>query len=276
MTPGHDGRRAQAPGPPARFDVLGVEVSAVDMTGALDVVTAWVDGGVRQYVCVTGVHGVMESRRDPALRRIHNGAGLVTPDGMPLVWCAHSLGLDSVERVYGPDLMLAICERAAARGWSAFFYGGAPGTPERLAASLERRFPGLRVAGTHSPPYRPLTPEEDAELVDRINATAPDLVWVGLSTPKQERWMADHVGRLEASVLLGVGAAFDIHAGLRPQAPRWMQRNGLEWLYRLGVEPRRLWRRYLVNNPRFVWSIMRERPALVASPSPAAGTGSPA
>jgi len=158
--------------------------------------------------------------------------------------------------------MLEVCALAAERGWSSFFYGGGDGVPELLAERLTARFPGLRVAGTWSPPFRPLTPEEDEAVVERINRSKADLVWVGLSTPRQERWMAAHVGRLDAHALLGVGAAFDIHAGLLAQAPAWMQRSGLEWLYRLGREPRRLWRRYLRNNPRFVVEILRQPPVL--------------
>jgi N-acetylglucosaminyldiphosphoundecaprenol N-acetyl-beta-D-mannosaminyltransferase len=242
--------------------VLGVGVSAIDMSQAVAEITRWLDEEEQHYVCVTGVHGVMEARRDPELRRIHNASGLTTPDGMPMVWAGHRAGATDMQRVYGPDLMLEVCALAAERGWSSFFYGGGDGVPELLAERLTARFPGLRVAGTWSPPFRPLTPAEDEAVVERINRSGPDLVWVGLSTPKQERWMAAHVGRLDAKALLGVGAAFDIHAGLLPQAPRWMQRSGLEWLYRLGREPRRLWRRYLRNNPRFVVEILRRPPAL--------------
>jgi N-acetylglucosaminyldiphosphoundecaprenol N-acetyl-beta-D-mannosaminyltransferase len=238
--------------------VLGVGVSAIDMSQAVAEITRWLDEEEQHYVCVTGVHGVMEARRDPELRRIHNASGLTTPDGMPMVWAGHRAGATDMQRVYGPDLMLEVCALAAERGWSSFFYGGGDGVPELLAERLTARFPGLRVAGTWSPPFRPLTPAEDEAVVERINRSGPDLVWVGLSTP----WMAAHVGRLDAKALLGVGAAFDIHAGLLPQAPRWMQRSGLEWLYRLGREPRRLWRRYLRNNPRFVVEILRRPPAL--------------
>jgi N-acetylglucosaminyldiphosphoundecaprenol N-acetyl-beta-D-mannosaminyltransferase len=245
-----------------RVDVLGVRISAIDMAQAVAEITRWVEDGEQHYVCVTGVHGVMEARRDPELRRIHNASGLTTPDGMPMVWAGHRAGVPQMERVYGPDLMLEVCARAAERGWSSFFYGGAQGVPELLAARLTARFPGFKVAGTWSPPFRPLTPEEDQAVVERINRSGADLVWVGLSTPKQERWMAAHAGRLDAKALLGVGAAFDIHAGLLPQAPAWMQRSGLEWLYRLGREPRRLWRRYLRNNPRFVVEILRRPPVL--------------
>jgi N-acetylglucosaminyldiphosphoundecaprenol N-acetyl-beta-D-mannosaminyltransferase len=234
-----------------------VGVSAIDMTQALATIEGWIARGERHYVCVTGVHGVMESRRDSELQRIHHDAGLVTPDGMPLVWLARRAGFPHVDRVYGPDLLLACCEISVRRGYRHFFYGGGAGVPELLAERLSRRFPGLCVAGTYSPPFRPLQPQEDEDVVQRLNASGADIVWVGLSTPKQERWMHEHRGRLGAAVLIGVGAAFDFHAGLKRQAPRWMQRSGLEWLFRLAHEPRRLWRRYSYNNVRFVVDLLR-------------------
>ncbi len=236
----------------ARVNVLGVGVSALSMKLALATIGGWISQHQQRYVCVTGVHGVMESQRDPLLRRIHNAAGLVTPDGMPLVWLSRLHGHGHVERVYGPDLLLAMCERSLTTGYRHYFYGGAPGVPELLVERLQQRFAGLQVAGTFSPPFRPLTAEEDEQIVAAINAAAPDIVWVGLSTPRQEHWMAAHIGRLRAPVLIGVGAAFDFHSGRKRQAPRWIQHSGLEWLFRTMVEPRRLWRRYAVNNPLFV------------------------
>jgi N-acetylglucosaminyldiphosphoundecaprenol N-acetyl-beta-D-mannosaminyltransferase len=238
-----------------RVDVLGVPVSAITMTQAIQAIHTWIDQRECHYVCVTGVHGVMESARDESLRLIHERAGLVTPDGMPLVWLSRHAGYSQVERVYGPDLMLAACEASTRHGWRHFFYGGGPGIADHMAVRLQARFPGLQVVGVYSPPFQPMTAAEDEALVQRINATRPDIVWVGLGTPKQERWMAAHVGRLSAPVLVGVGAAFDFHAGVKRQAPRWMQRSGLEWSFRLATEPRRLARRYLVNNPQFVWRI---------------------
>jgi len=244
---------------PNRVNILGVGVSAIRMADALATIDGWIARGERRYVCVSGVHGVMESQRDETLRRIHNAAGLVTPDGMPLVWLSHLKGERQVERVYGPDLMLALCARSASeRGYRHFFYGGAPGVAERLADRLRARFPALAVVGTYTPPFRQLTAAEDDDVVRRIDATEPDIVWVGMSTPKQERWMHAHVGRLRASVIIGVGAAFDFHAGLKKQAPRWMQRTGLEWSFRLMTEPRRLWRRYLTNNPMFVLRVVHQ------------------
>lgn len=250
--------RVESTPAPQKIDILGVNISAINMGLALDTIEGWLAERRSRYVCVTGVHGVMECQRDVSLRRIHNQAGLVTPDGMPLVWLSRLKGFRHVDRVYGPDLMLALCERSARRGYRQYFYGGAEGVPEQLADTLRRRFPRLKIAGTYSPPFRPLTPEEDEAVVEQINATAPDIVWVGLSTPKQERWMAAHVGRLNAPVLIGVGAAFDFHTGRKPQAPRWMQRAGLEWCFRLLTEPRRLWRRYLVNNPHFILLLLKQ------------------
>ncbi len=236
--------------------ILGVEVSAIDMQIALHTIEAWIARREPHYVCVTPVHAVMESHRDPDLKRIHNAAGLVTPDGMPLVWLSRVLGFPYVERVYGPDLMLALCERSVKPGYRHFFYGGAPGVAKRLVGRLQARFPGLTVCGTYAPPFRPLTPEEDRQVLAQIDAAKPDIIWVGISTPKQQHWMAQHVGQVSAPVLIGVGAAFDFHAGVKRQAPRWMQRSGLEWCFRLVTEPRRLWRRYLIDNPYFVWLVL--------------------
>ncbi|WP_025274487.1 WecB/TagA/CpsF family glycosyltransferase [Haloglycomyces albus] len=245
-----------------RVDVLGVGVSTVNQDMALSEVTRWINTGERQYVCVTGVHGVMESQRDRRLREIHNDSGLTTPDGMPMVWAGHKAGAPWMDRVYGPDLMLNVLHRAAERGWSSYFYGGKDGVPELLASRLTERIPGLKVAGWYSPPFRQLSESEDDDICARINDSGADLVWVGLSTPKQERWMASHREKLTAPALFGVGAAFDFHAGLVPQAPPWMQQRGLEWAYRLAKEPKRLWRRYFRNNPAYMWRIRRRPPYL--------------
>lgn len=250
---------------PDRVDILGVEVSAVDIDGVCAAVEGWIERGERRYVCVTGVHGIMESRRDEELREIHNGAGLTVPDGMPTVWAGRYVGAQAIDRVYGPEMMLEICERAARRGWRSFFYGGGPDTAELLERAMRERFPGLETAGTFTPPFGELTPEQDRDAIEAIDAGGADIVWVGLSTPKQERWMAAHVERLgRPCVLLGVGAAFDINAGLRRDAPRWVGRLGMHWLFRLAQEPRRLWRRYLLNNPAFVAAMLRRPPRLVS------------
>jgi N-acetylglucosaminyldiphosphoundecaprenol N-acetyl-beta-D-mannosaminyltransferase len=242
----------------ARCDVLGVGVSAVNMPLAIAQIQSWIHHREQNYVCITGVHGVMESQRDDDLKRIHNEAGMVTPDGMPMVWINRLRGNSHVGRVYGPDLMLELCQRSVDRGYRHFFFGGGNGVAEKLAAKLAERFPGLRVAGTYTPPFGPVSEEEDQRIVQTINRSGADIVWIGLSTPKQERWMSEHLGRIHAPVMIGVGAAFDFHAGLKAQAPRWMQRTGLEWFYRLLTEPKRLWKRYLVNNPLFCTYFMMQ------------------
>lgn len=235
----------------------------VDLPTAVAQISGWISRGQHEYVCVTGVHGVMESQRDPELLRIHNASGMTTPDGMPMVWAGRWAGARDITRVYGPDLMLEVCRAGLDPGWRHFLYGGGEGVADELAARLAQRFPGLEIVGTFTPPFRSLTAEEEAEVASTINAAGPDLVWVGLSTPKQEKWMAVFRPRLAAAALLGVGAAFDIHAGRVSQAPPWMQRLGLEWLYRLLKEPRRLWRRYLRNNPSFLVRVLVRRPKLV-------------
>lgn len=234
-----------------RGDVLGVSVSAITMDDAVATLDRWIEGRRREYVCVTGVHGVMECRCDPSLRKIHDEAGMVTPDGMPLVYFLRLVGKKRTQRVYGPDLMRAMTALSATRGYRQFYYGGDVGLAEKLKETLVRSASGLQVVGTFSPPFRALTPEEDRAIVDMINAARPDIVWVGLSTPKQERWMAAHRGQIEAPVMIGVGAAFDFLAGTKRQAPLWMQRHGLEWLFRLCSEPKRLWRRYAYIVPGF-------------------------
>ena len=241
-----------------RVNILGVGVSAVTMAQAIELIDGWVDQCSQQYVCVRDVHGIMASQRDEKLREIHNQAGLVTPDGMPLVWLSQLNGFPWVERVYGPDLMLGVCKRSLSKGYRHYLYGGLEGVPEKLAESLRRRFPKLQIVGVYSPPFRHLSKDEDECVIRKINQARPDIVWVGLSTPKQEYWMHEHLHRITAPVMVGVGAAFDFHAGLKKQAPRWMQRSGLEWFFRLMTEPRRLWRRYLINNPWFLWLVLRQ------------------
>lgn len=241
-----------------RVNILGVGISAMTMPQAVNQVAQWIDSRTCHYISVCTVHTVMECRRDEHVRRAVNAAGLATPDGMPLVWLSRWWGRCPVTRVYGPDLMLALCHLSVERGYSHYFYGGAAGIPELLAENLEQRFPGLKVAGAYSPPFRPLTPAEESQIITQINQTTPDIIWVGLGTPKQDLWMAAHRDQLTAPVLIGVGAAFDFHTGRIPQAPRWMQQNGLEWLFRLWQEPRRLWYRYLVYNPLFIALVLAQ------------------
>jgi N-acetylglucosaminyldiphosphoundecaprenol N-acetyl-beta-D-mannosaminyltransferase len=235
-----------------RVDVLGVNVSVGTLESAYRKIREWIDGGQKHFVTVTGAHGVIESSRDAELREIHNRAGMVTADGMPLVWMSWLQGMRQAERVYGPDLMRHALERSSADGPRHFLYGSTPRTLTALVHAIGRDYPAAIIAGAYSPPFRATGEREDAEVIDAINAARPDIVWVGLSTPKQEYWMDRHRDSLDASALIGVGAAFDFLAGVKSQAPRIIQRSGLEWFYRMVSEPRRLLKRYADIVPRFL------------------------
>ena len=248
-----------------RVNVLGVGISALNMGTALEKVLEGADmAGFAGYITVSGVHGVMESFRDEELKRIHNRSYLSTPDGMPMVWLAKWHGQATVERVYGPDLMLEVVASTAGTGRKHYFWGGNEGVAEELATRMEQRFPGTDVAGTCCPPFRPLTDGEEKELVEQLRESQPHFLWVGLSTPKQERFMHDLLSRYpdlcdgwgHGLLLFGVGAAFDFHTDRVRQAPALMQKCGLEWLFRLVCEPRRLWRRYAINNTAFIVSVL--------------------
>ena len=236
----------------ARANVLGVGINALNMTEAVDLCSNLVARKTPGYVCVTGVHGIMEAQRDPSLRRVLNSSFLTVPDGMPTVWIGRLQGYSQMRRVYGPDFMLALCSESVGRGLRHFLYGGKEGVASELACSLALRFPGINIVGTFTPPFRTLTDVEQNDLVNMIAVAKPDIVWVGLSTPKQERFMASYLSRLDTFLMVGVGAAFDIHTGRINDAPAWMKSAGLQWLHRLAQEPRRLWKRYLINNPLFV------------------------
>ncbi len=245
-----DGAPAQSP---RAVDVLDVPIAVIDYLRTLE----WIDAAVarreRAYVCVCNVHTVMASREDAELRAALLGSQLNVPDGQPLVWALNALGESLRDRVYGPELMLRACERAARNGQRLYLYGGrTQGALVQLALNLRKRFPGIRIVGGYSPPFRPLTADEHESVLAEINNSRADIVWVGIGVPKQEKFMAQMRPVLDAPVLIGVGAAFDFHAGLVPQAPDWLQDAGLEWAYRLGREPRRLWKRYVRYNPRFV------------------------
>ncbi len=240
--------------PPTR-SVLGTPVSVIDYEATMDLMDAMVAQRERGYVCVAPVHAVIEARDDREMRSALEGATMVVPDGMPVVWAANLLGESLEDRVYGPELMLRYSDRCAERGLRVWLYGGRDqGALAQLALSMRRRHPGIQVVGGWSPPFRPLTAGEEGWVEREINEARPDVLWVGIGVPKQEKWMARMRERLDVPVMCGVGAAFDFHAGRVPMAPSWMQRRGLEWVYRAAQEPRRLLPRYLYTNPRFVLS----------------------
>src|SRR5215475_3187109 len=242
---------------PPRFRVLGVPVNAVQIPDVISRIEQWIESRSKaHYIAVTGMHGIAESWTDDGLHAALNSADLVVPDGMPLVWLARRHGYRLKRRVYGPELMEAFCRQTGPR-YRHFFYGGQDGVAERLADSLRERH-GIVVAGTFAPPFRALTDEEEGQVRSLIDNSSPDVLWVGLSTPKQENWMYNFSNRLTVPVMLGVGAAFDIHSGRTRQAPEWMRENGLEWLFRLLTEPRRLGRRYLILVPKAAGLVLLE------------------
>ena len=254
-----DPRSEHRPVTPDSDEVLGIPIALTDYEQMLD----WIDDTVAArepgYVCVSNVHALMAAKEDPELRSALTSSSVNVPDGMPLVWALNLLGHSLKDRVYGPELMARSCARAARNSGRMYLYGGRnQGALVQLTLNLRRRFPGLRIVGGYSPPHRPLTPGERAAVVEEINASDADIVWVGIGVPKQEKWMDEMRQDLDAPLLIGVGAAFDFHAGLVPQAPAFLQDAGLEWAYRLVQEPRRLWRRYLRYNPRFVGAFARQ------------------
>ena len=249
-----------------RDNILGVKVCAIDLDLALRAIKHWIDAAEPTYVCVTPAHSIMDAYHNPQLRSILNSSGLTTPDGMSLVWILKLLGHKDVDRVYGPDLVLALCQFGVEKKYRHYFFGGEPGVAKALASRLTKRLDGLQIVGTHSPPFHKLSDAEDRAEIDMINSTNPDIVWVGISSPKQERWMAEHLGKINAPVMIGVGAAFDFLSGRKPQAPRWIQRSGLEWLFRLATEPKRLWPRYR-QYPLFMWLVLLQLLGLKKYPS---------
>jgi N-acetylglucosaminyldiphosphoundecaprenol N-acetyl-beta-D-mannosaminyltransferase len=234
-----------------RVNVLGVGVHALDMAATTSILAAQIREGRKGYVCLVGVHGVMEAYRDHTLLRTFAEASLVIPDGMPTVWMGRLQGFSKIRRVFGPDLMLEVMGREEFRDCVHFLCGGGPGVAENLGAEMSRRFPWVRIAGTYTPPFRPMTAEEDEEFIKRVHTLAVDIIWVGLSTPKQERFMVRYLPVLDAKVMIGVGAAFLFHTGAIKDSPKWVKGMGLQWLHRLFQEPHRLWRRYLRSNPLF-------------------------
>ncbi len=250
---------------PVRNNVLGVGINTLNLDAATEIVLeAAHQNGFTGYVTVTGVHGVMESQADEKLRHIHNSSFLSTPDGMPMVWLGRWAGFPKMDRVYGPDLMAKVCRDGQQQGMRHYLFGGGDGVAEKLRSVLEKKFSKIQIVGTHTPPFRPLTEDEERALVAELKQLKPHFFWVGLSTPKQERFMHDFLEKYardleeigHGMVFFGVGAAFDFHAGLVSQAPRWIQRSGFEWLYRLCMEPRRLFKRYAINNTAFVKKVL--------------------
>jgi N-acetylglucosaminyldiphosphoundecaprenol N-acetyl-beta-D-mannosaminyltransferase len=237
--------------------VLEAFIDALTWEETLGQITQWASGRESRYVCICNVHSVVTTTNDVEFKIAVNNADMATPDGAPIAWALRRLGHPAQERINGPDLMMKYLAQAERLGQSVFFYGSTESTLARLCVALNGQFPGLRIAGTHSPPFRPLSREEDEAIVEMINASGANVVFVGLGCPKQEKWMAEHRGRIRG-VMVGVGAAFDYHAGVVKRAPLWWQRNGLEWLYRLGSEPRRLFKRYMVTNTLFVVGFLRQ------------------
>jgi N-acetylglucosaminyldiphosphoundecaprenol N-acetyl-beta-D-mannosaminyltransferase len=239
--------------------ILDVPLAITDYDEAIGVMDAMVERRERGYVCAAPVHAVMVARDDAAMGEALRGATLVVPDGMPLVWAANLLGEGLRDRVYGPELMLRYNDRCVERGHRVWLYGGRDqGTLVQLTLRLRQLHPGIQIVGGYSPPFRDLTAEEEDRLVEQINDARPDVLWVGIGVPKQEKWMARMRERLDVPVMCGVGAAFDFHAGRISMAPAWMQEHGLEWIYRIAQEPRRLLPRYLYFNPRFVLAFARQ------------------
>jgi N-acetylglucosaminyldiphosphoundecaprenol N-acetyl-beta-D-mannosaminyltransferase len=241
-----------------RANILGVGVSAINLPLAVGLILDAVQANRKGYVAVTGVHGVSEAQTDIEFRRILNRAFLNTPDGMPMSWVGRLQGFREMNRVYGPDLLLEMAASSTPGNIRHFFYGGGSGVAQSLKANLESQFPGIIVCGTYTPPFRALNVNEASELVRQMSECRPDICWVGLSTPNQERFMAEYLTKLPVKIMIGVGAAFDMHSGKLKQAPYWMQRGGLEWFFRLTQEPKRLWKRYLVNNPLFILRIVAQ------------------
>ena len=246
-----------------KFSILGVPISAVNLDLAAEAIDQWIQNREKRYVCIAPVSTVMTCQDDPAYRAVIENADMVTPDGMPVVWLGRRQGFEQVSRTYGPDLMPLICKRGQDKGYRHYFYGGSEETLRRLETRFQTRYPRIQFAGLHAPPFRELTPDELQADLDRINESHADILWVGLGSPKQDFWIAQNRDKLNTPVLIAVGAAFDFHAGTKAQAPRWMQRIGLEWLFRFCHEPSRLWKRYLIGNPRFVfllaWESLKKR-----------------
>ena len=241
-----------------KFDICGVKISAINLRVACDIISGWIERRSKAYVCVIPVSTIVECQENKEYREIVNAAQMATPDGMPLVWMGRLKGYRQVQRTYGPDLMVALCAISQEKGYRHYFYGGTQEACDRLELVLKKKFPKLNIIGKYAPPFRELSETEDKKITDDINRDNPDVLWVGLGSPKQDFWLKSHRALLNAPVILGVGAAFDFISGVKRQAPRWMQKVGLEWLFRLGCEPKRLWRRYLIGNSKFIFYLLKD------------------
>jgi N-acetylglucosaminyldiphosphoundecaprenol N-acetyl-beta-D-mannosaminyltransferase len=240
------------------FFVAGVRVHAIRVADVVSTIDAWIAARRPDYIVLTGAHGVVEMQSDSELREINNRAGLTTPDGMPVVWIGRLKGHRHIEKVYAPDIMTETFRSGVSKGYRHFLYGGQEGVADELRRTLEDRYPGIQVVGTYSPPFHPLGDREAGEIAGMIEAADPHIVWVGIGCPKQERWMQRFRPLLRAPVLVGVGAGFDFLSGRKPLAPRWVQKSGFEWLYRMASEPRRLWPRYSRVVPLFLYFALRD------------------
>ena len=241
------------------LNILGVRVHPTNIPNTIKRIDDLIQSSGKGYITVTGVHGIMESLRSSSVKSAHNSSFLTVPDGMPLVYIGRWFGYAQMSRCYGPDLMTALTGNSVERDYTHFFFGGKGGVAQDLKKQMETAYPGIKIVGTYTPPFRPLNGQEKEEFVAIIHKLKPNIVWVGLSTPKQELFMSEYLPLLSTNVMIGVGAAFDIHTGRLSSAPAWMQKLALEWLYRLIKEPKRLWRRYLINNPLFLWNFLLQQ-----------------
>ncbi len=239
-------------------NICGVNVSAINLTLACDTICHWVENRKKAYVCVVPASTVVDCQSDEAYRRVINSADMATPDGMPIVWLERLKGYRKVERTYGPDLMLAICKISEEKGYKQYLCGSTPTTCERLESKLKEKFPKLKIVGRFSPSFGEISEKENEMIIQAINQSNPDILWLGLGSPKQDFWMYEHRPKLNVPVIVGVGAAFDFLSGVKKQAPRWIRNIGLEWFFRLCCEPRRLWKRYLIGNSKFIYFLFQD------------------
>lgn len=242
-----------------QFDVLGVKISSTNLEHTSQTIEDWIQNKRKNYICIAPVSTVISCQEDEKYRSIINNAGMTTPDGMPLVWLGRAGGNRKIQRTYGPDLLLYFCNRSQQKRFRHYFYGGSKETMDALLINLKKKFPNLNIVGHYAPPLRGVQELESKEVLQQMNDAHPDVLWIGLGSPKQDYWMHQHREELDVPVMIGVGAAFDFIAGTKKQAPRWMQRSGLEWLFRLCLEPKRLWRRYLIGNSKFIYLLIKEK-----------------